>query len=186
MVLIFIVLALKSGADRYYFKKAQGSVVKGSEVFYYLKPKSFLSVFAFYFNYFLRKLGIIILCFLPTFTVIAVLTFLIKNTSASFNVARILFAFAIFLFLNGVFFFLRLNSFLFLSRYYFVSGRFFNYSQLFSFSYGCIEGKRGLVFKKRLSFIGWFIACLLIVPAFFVQAYYRESLAELAKDLLEN
>lgn len=185
MLLLFILCALRSGSDRYYLMKTQSTRVKGSEVFYYLNPKRSISLLRFYFNYYLRKLLYIFLCFLPSLLTALLLYCYLKYSRASLYVSTVIFFAVLVLIFNGIVYFFRLNAFLFASRYYFASGNFNTYRELFRFSARCIEGKRWVVTKKRLGFFGWFLSCLLIFPTFFVQNYYRESMALLAGDLMK-
>lgn len=186
MLLLLILCALRSGSDRYYLLKAQQNKIKGKEVFYFLRPSMFLKTFLFYLNYYLRKLSYLLLCFVPSAGVTVLLLFYLEYGRASLKIATVFFAFAIALFINGIIYFFRFNGFLFASRYCFALGNFSSYREIFTFSAKCVEGKRGEIIKERLRFIGWFISCILVFPVPFVQNYYRESMAGLARDLMEK
>lgn len=186
MIIICLLCAFRSGTDRYYYNKSQGLKVGGRDILFYLRWKNILPLLCFYVNYWLRKLLLVFLCFLP-----AVLSFLalfvqLEKNDASLKVSMVLFFGGIILLCNGLFFFIRLNSFLFLSRYYFVSDKYSGFRELFDFSYRKIAKERGRVLRKRLGFIGWFLSCLLVFPAVFVRCYYRESMAALARDIIDN
>ncbi len=186
MLLLFILCALRSGSDRYYLIKTQGNTVKGKEVFYFLRPSMLLSTLTFYLNYYLRKLFYILLCFAPSVVVAVLLFYYLKYGRASFAVAVVIFASAAVFFVNGIIYFLRFNALLFASRYYFACGNFTTFRQLFLSSARCIEDKRGVIFKERLRFAGWFLSCIFVFPVPFVQNYYRETMAHLADNLMEN
>lgn len=186
MLVLFLYCAFKSGADRYYMRKIGGFGVKGKELFHYLKPRNVLSLILFYVNYYLRKLVLFILCFAPCLLMIFLLCNLLYYGEVSLSFAAVIIFTVIICGVNGVVFYFRFNSFLFLARYYFVSDKFYNFRQLFSFAYACLEGKRGAVLRKKLSFLGWFISCLFLLPIGFVRAYYRESMVILAKGLIED
>ena len=66
MILLFVLSALRSGRDRYYFFKTRRTDVKGKEIFHFLRFSEFKGVLLFYVNYYLRKLLYIALCFLPS------------------------------------------------------------------------------------------------------------------------
>lgn len=186
MIIIFLYYAFRSGRDRYYLKKAGGEAVEGKELLYYFRPANSISLLAFYLNLWLRRLLIILLCFFPC--VVCVLPFAVRlnGGNASLKVSVVLMFFAAVFFVNGACFFVRLNSFFFLARYYFASGSYSSLYKLFSLSYKKLKGKRAQVLKKRLSFMGWFLSCILIFPSAFVRSYYSESMARLAKELIED
>lgn len=184
VLLIFFLCAFRSGTDRYYLKKVTGESVKGKEVFFYFRPKNSLSLILFYINYWLRRMGVLLLCFLPFSLVTLFLFRYLQKNNASMTVSMILLFSAIALAVNGAYYFFRLNSFLFPARYCFASGRYDSFRQLFNSSYRCMEGNAGSVFRKKLSFTGWFLLCFTVFPAVFVRNYYMEEMAEFASDLI--
>ena len=186
MLIILLLCAFRSGTDRYYLKKALGENVRGREVFFYLKPRNIFSLFRFYLGSWARRLAVIALCFLPCLAVTLSLVYYISYGRASLTVCTVLF-FAVLVFaFNGFVYFFRFNSFFFLARFCFASGQFTSVKEIFSFSYKQIEGRRSQVLMKRLGFIPWFLSCVLVFPAFFVRAYYRESMTEFAAGLMDS
>lgn len=186
MILIFLYCAFRSGRDRYYLKKAADEAVEGKELLYYFRPANSISLLVFYLNLWLRRGLILLLCFFPCGLSLAAFDLNARGGGASLKVSTVLLFSAVVFFVNGIYFFVRFNSFLFLARYYFASGKYPSAGKLFSLSYKKITGKRGQVLKKRLSFIGWFLSCLLIFPSAFVRSYYSEAMARLAKELIEE
>lgn len=186
MILIFLFYAFRSGKDRYYLKKISGEKVKGREVLFYLRPENWLSLVVFCLNLWLRRIIIILLCFFPSALSLMLLGVKAEQGSLSLKLSTVLLFAAIVFFVNGIYFYVRFNSFLFLARYYFASGKYPSVYKLFSLSYKKITGKRKTVLKKRLSFAGWFASCLLIFPSAFVRSYYCESMAELAVELIAD
>lgn len=186
MIIIFLLCAFRSGTDRYYLKKVRGDIVKGKEILFYFKPKNSLRLVIFYLNFWLRKLILLLLCFSPVILVSVYLVFYLENSDASAKVSLIIFFLAIVFAVNGIYFFVRLNSFLFLSRYYFASDKYITFRQLFDYSYLHLEGERRALLRKRLGFIGWFASCILVFPVAFVRSYYMETLADFAADLIED
>lgn len=184
MLILFFLSALRSGSDRYYLLKTEKCNIKGSEIFHFLKPSVLCLTLKFYLNYYFRKLIFICICFLPSAVLAVCLFYYLKNGRASVAVSTVIFASALLLAVNGVIYFLRFNSFLFVSRYYFASGGFTTFRQLFSSSVKCIADKKGVIIKQKLRFTGWFISCILVFPIPFVQNYYRESMARFVKDLI--
>ena len=186
MLLLFILCALRSGSDRYYLMKTESTDVKAGEVFYFFSPAKVFPVLKFYLNYYARKLLHFLLCFFPVVLTAFFLFYYLKYSRASYYVSLVT-VFAMLSFtVNGIVYFFRFNALLFLSRYYFASESFVSYRQLFSDSSLRVKGKRWLILKKKLSFSGWFISCILVFPVPFVQNCYRETIARLAKDLMEN
>lgn len=184
MLVLFLLCAFKSGSDRFYLRKAEGFDARGKEVFFYFRPKNALSLTAFYFNLYLRKLFVLLVCLLPSAAVIMFLLRQIEKGGFSLEQSRILFAAAAVLFVTGIYYYIRFNGFFFLARYLFASGRYFNLRQLFAFSYGCIKNNKMKVLKKRLSFAGWFFLCIFLLPVSFVRSHYNRSMAELADELM--
>lgn len=185
MLILFLLCAFKSGTDRFYLRKAEGFDTAGKEIFYYFRPKNALTLVAFYLGLYSRKLLIFLLCFLPSAAVLLFLAGRLEGGMLSYAAARVLLAAATVLFICGVYYFIRLNGFFFLARYYFASGKYFSYRQLFEFSFRLIRCRKMTVLKKRLSFIPWFASCIFLLPVSFVRSHYNRSMAELAYDLME-
>ena len=186
MLIIFLLCAFRSGTDRYYLKKARGQKADGKDILFYLRLKNIPSLLAFYFNYWLRRLLVVLLCFFPFASVMLYLFYYINKGRASLPVSQALFFSALVFAVNGVFYFFRFNSFLFLSRYCFSSGAFSSLKKLFDFSFYRLEGRRGVVLRKKFSFIGWFLSCFFVFPVAFVRSYYMETMAKLANELMQD
>lgn len=184
MIIFFLFCAFRSGIDKYYYKKANNRKADGSDVIFFFKPKNMLSLLRFCFNLYTRKLLLLILCFAPLITDVIFLNVYVNSYRASLTVAVILFLIAVILFINGIVFFIRFNSLFFVARYCFVSGEFSDYGRLFAFSFRCMEGKRHEVFFRKISFVPWFICCILLLPISFVRSYYNQTMAETASSLI--
>ena len=186
MILLSVLLALRSGGDRYYLLKARKTDVRGSELFYFFRPSAFFKLLLFYVGYYLRKLTYAVLCLLPCGGVITLLLYYIEHGRGSFAVVTVLLAFSAVFLVNGIIYFLRLSSLLFTSRYLFAGGDFSSFGRLFRASAECVENKRGVILRRKLSLSGWFISCVLVFPVPFVQNYYKEQMAALADELIKN
>lgn len=184
MLILFLLCAFRSGTDRFYLRRAQGFDSKGRDIFFYFRPKKALSLVGFYINLYLRKLTVFIVCFAPFLSVSLFAAFAAERFGLSVEAFRVLLSTAVVLFVDGIIFFIRLNGFFFLARYFFVSDKYFSFRQLFAFSYKLIKDKKMTVLKKRLSFAGWFVGCLFLLPVSFVRSHYNRSMAELANDLM--
>lgn len=185
MLLLILFCAFRSGSDRFYLKRAAGFKAGGKDVFFYFKSKRLFTLIAFYLNFYLRKLLVIAFCFFPFLVTVLFLNRLLAGSVASKGLTWVLIAVSATFFVNGLVFFFRFNSFFFLARYYFVSGGYKTFRQLFSFSFKQMAGRRGEVFRKRLSFVPWFFSCILLLPISFVRSYYNQSMADLAAYLME-
>ena len=181
MILLILFCAFRSGADRFYLKRSAGFRAGGSDVFFYFKPRRLLILTAFYFNYYIRKLLVIAFCFLPFGVNVVFLNGLLSSEAPSKALVFVAAAF----FVNGFIFFFRFNSFFFLARYCFATGNYKSFRQLFYFSVRGMTGRRGEVFRKKLSFIPWFFSCVFLLPISFVRSYYNQTMADLAADLMK-
>lgn len=186
MLIIFLLCAFRSGTDRYYLKKAHGERVRGREILFYFRPKNVPSLIGFYSALWLRRLVNGLLCFLPPVLSAVWLFYYAGYGRASLTVSTVMFFAVIVLSVNGLIYYLRLNSFLFLARYCFASGNFGSTRELFKASYSRIEGKRGEVLLRRMGFVPWLLSCVLVFPVSFVRSYYMEEMAELASDLMNT
>ena len=186
MLVLFLLCAFRSGSDRFYLKKAVGIRGNGSDVLYYVRLKNALKLMLFYLCFYSMKLALLLVSFLPFIGALSVAVFLLSQGGMSALIFTVLLVLSAVLFVHGAVFFLRFNSFFFLSRYCFVTGRFEKMRSLFRFSFACIQGNRRAVFLKKLSFIPWFFSCVLLLPISFVRSYYNQSMAYLAADLIEK
>lgn len=185
-MLLIILCAFRSGADRYYLKKAVGLNADGSEVFYYFRPRNILRLIKFYFSFYAVKLTVAVFCFLPFIVLLLFINSYVYSGDASAAVFNVYILTAAVLFVHGIVFFFRFNSFFFVARYRFASGHPDTMLQLLSFSYKCIKGNRMAVLSEKLSFIPWFISCVFLLPISFVRAHYNHTMAQLAADLMQK
>ena len=186
MLILFLLIAFRSGSDRYYLKKAAGLRSGGKDVLYYLRLKNIRGLLAFNLCLYALKLLILLFSFLPFSVCLSAFLYSGGQGSVSLSLLRISLFTELLLFLFGTVFFLRLNSFLFPARYCFASGNYKSIKGLFRFSYACMQGNRQRVFKRRLSFIPWFFSCVFLLPIGFVRAYYHQSMADIAADLIQK
>ena len=117
MFLLALVCAFRSGADRYYLKKAVGERADGGEVFYYLRPRRFILLLKFYFSFYLIKLALLFVCMLPFVLFVSGFFYYVYtgNISASvFNTGVVL---SVVLMIHGIIFFVRFNSFFFVMHH---------------------------------------------------------------------
>ncbi|MGN0448293.1 MAG: hypothetical protein ACI4GC_07090 [Acutalibacteraceae bacterium] len=178
---LFSVFSFRSGADRFFLRKAQGQGAKVGDFFYYLSPKRVVELFRFYLNFYIRKLILVLLCFTPFVISDVTLYLLVRNGDFSLNVTILLSLMNLLFLLNGMFFYYRFSVFLLISRFCFAGGKYLSQKHLFSVALHESEDIRKKLFKMRLSFSGWFLSCLLILPIGFVWGYFKQSVAAVIK-----
>lgn len=186
MLILALLGAFKSGSDRYYYKKAMNEKTDGREVFYYFSFKCFVKMTVFYLNLYARRFLIVLFCMLPFMLGVGYLYSVVSTHAVSLKLTVIMFLTCLALFFCGAVFFFRLNAFLFLARYCFVSDEFETNRQIFAFSYHAMNRNRSRLFKRRMAFVPWFASCVFLLPISFVRSYYNQSMAELASEYLQN
>ncbi len=184
-LLIYIfVSSLKTGCNRYMLKKAQGIHADTKDIFFYFKGKSFFSLAFFSFRLFWVKALIFTLFNIPSILCLALL--LAFSTHAFSAAVSLILAigFAAFT-LNGVRFYKKLTSTLFLAEYYFIKGEYINFRHLLSSSQSAMKGKSAELLRLKGSFLGWIFSCAFILPIGYVWGYYNQTLAAYANEIMK-
>lgn len=186
LAVIFLFCSVVSlGTDRFFLRKAQNRGGGVKDIFYYFHPKKVFSAAAFVLRLFAVKLLLLIFCNTPTFLCLFLLVS-IWQTSASVKVSLILLVSILAFAANGMYFYCKISSSLFLSRYYYIEGIFLNFRHIISCSQNTMKDKKKTLSKLRISFWGWFISCLLVFPAVYVFCYYRQTLSVAANDFMNK
>lgn len=188
--LIFILAAfgfyssVRLGTKRYLLKKATKKKTSSRDIFFYFFPKRFISAFFYSVKILTVKLLILLFCFLPS----AVCLIIVESLSCQGVSALVCVSLgitALFLLFNGgVFYSLFFASF-FLCDYYFIVGSCVSFRHLVSCSQKNMIGKKHLLAQLRLSFSGWLLLCLFILPIPYVWGYYNQSLAVAAAEFMD-
>lgn len=187
-VLIFgfsVITAIKYGADRFFFRRAQNKGASARDFFYYFKPLENIRLLCFALRLLLIKLLMAAVCFFPSLLCGFILVRLWQSSWSVKVSAVLVLSFAAF-FINGIVFFLNFSSLLFLAPYHYIEGTYLNFSNIISMSAFTMEKKRHLLQKLRLSFVGWFALCFLIVPLGYVYAYYKQTLCVAADEFMNK
>lgn len=171
------------GLQRFFIRKAEHKGGKVSDLFYYLRPSKSLGAMVFVFKYTMMKFMINAVCFMP-FSVSLLFLIKIIKTSASLNVTVVIFLSCVLLFINGTVFSYSVNSSLFLVKYYYIKGSCFTFRQLVSTSQKEMREHKKMLLKFDLSFVWWFLSCLLIIPSIYVFLYYGQSKAVFASEIM--
>lgn len=173
--------ALSMGCDRFMLKRAENTAAGAGDIFYYFSPRKLISFCRFALIFALIKLIIFVFLSLPCVICAAVFVSLcLKGFSAAvcgifavFTLLFLLLALRTYFYICDTFFFVR---------YRYIRGDYLTLKQLFSsYNNDAAESIKKLR-KIKLSFSGWFLLCVLIVPVPYVWSYYRQSKACFAAD----
>ncbi|MBQ3136427.1 MAG: hypothetical protein IJB74_02990 [Clostridia bacterium] len=88
--------------------------------------------------------------------------------------------------INGSFFYSAFYSSYFLCDYYFIEGTYVSFRHLVSCSQKNMKGKHIFLTRLKLSFAGWFILCVFVLPVPYVWSYYSQSLAVAAAEFMKG
>ncbi len=183
---IFLAMSLMNEGIRRFFLRRAGGLKAGSEdIFFYFRRKRLSSAIRFSLGLRTVKLAAAFFLYLPSaVTLLLIFLYLREGTSV-----RYLFALAaseIMFFINGSFFYFRLSNLLFLCPYFFASGEYKGLKRIITDSAEIMKSKRRVLTRLRLSFWGWFLTCLTVLPVGYVWSYYNQTLAVAAKDFMKR
>lgn len=177
--------SVRLGIKRYLLKKAQKKKPSSGDIFFYFKPKKYFSSLFYSSAIFMIKLSILVFCLIPS----AVCLFTVDRFSrqgVSALVCLSLTVTAVFLGINGCYFYSVFNSSFFLCDYFFIDGSYLSFRHLIACSQRGMNGKNILLTRLKMSFVGWFVLCLLILPVPYVWGYYNQSLAVAAAEFMKG
>ncbi len=177
-------LAVKTGSDRYMLRRAQGVYASATDIFYYFRPSAFFSLFIFKLRIFLLRLWVYVLLNIPTLLCAFLLRYLVSSRF-SFAVSLVLCCGTAAFFLSGLYFYLRLTASLFLAEYYYIKGEYLSFRHLTGSSQNAMKDRSSELMRLRLSFSGWFLSCIFILPVGYVWGYYRQTLAAFADETMQ-
>ena len=168
--------ALSLGIDRFMLKRAENIIAGAGDIFYYFAIKRMIGMYCFYIALFFRRLFVTLVTAIP----FAVCTAVFISLSQKGFSAAVCVAFGVFAVLFFILFavtYSRISETYFLARYKFIKGDYLNMKQLFAFSQEAMAPKLHKFRKMKLSFLGWFALCILILPIPYVWSYYRQCKA---------
>ncbi len=178
-------ISLRLSFCRYFLRRAQSKPVDAGDLFYYLKPRNFISAAAYLAVYSFIKILCFFLCFFPS---VALLygTYALSEEELSLRVTIVsLLGVAVLTVAGGVCY-SALTSGLFLCDCLFVKEKRITMGEIFELSQKMMKSNGKKLTALRFSFIGWFLLCLLVVPVWYVYPYYRQTMAVLANDIMKN
>ncbi len=175
--------ALKTGSDRYMLKKAQNVCASTKDIFYYFIPRQFFSLFYVSCRVLFLRLLLFIFVNIPT-TLCMLLLLNLGRSTFSAAVSFVLAAGCGAFFISGIYFYNKLSASLFLIPYYFIKGEFLSFRHLLSSSQNAMRGKTKSLLRLKMSFTGWFLSCVLILPCAYVWSYYNQTMAAYAEEIM--
>lgn len=186
LFLVFCVFtAIKLGVCRFFYKRAAELSAGAKDIFYYFSFKKIFQALVFSVRLFCLKVVCFLFCFLPCILTLVLFLKLATN-QLSLAIGIVLCVGAVAFAISAALFYNHLTASLFLSNYYFVSGCYLNFRHLIACSQNAMHRNKGELLKLKMSFLGWFFSCVFIFPLFYVVCYYKQSMAVLAFDFIEN
>lgn len=179
VLFLLVVPTIKLGCERWFLMTASGEEPRLKELFFYFSASGVRkSVGAFLFCAF-HKTAALVLFLFPSVCLSGVLYFSFGEGEISLFISYAFLVSIIFLFVSGLIFY-----FIYTARYFayypvIVSNEAISPSVAFEKSVGMTCDAYRKICFFRLSFIPWLILCLMIIPAFYVWGYYKESKAML-------
>jgi hypothetical protein len=162
-------------------KRAQNYTAGAGDIFYYFAPKKAIFLLLFDIRVVGYKLLILITSLLPcSFCAFVCYTFCKKSFSAA--VCGIFAVFTAIFFALGLDAYYKIADTLFLVRYKYIKGDYFNFRNLILQAQQDIKNDYTQLKKLKWSFVGWFMLSLLILPLPYVWCYYRQTKACFASD----
>lgn len=176
---------VKLGTDRYFFRQSRKKGASPKDLFYYFNPRRAFGALLFCVKLrFIRTLWLIVAAFPSAMCLLILLNIAEKGVSAlvalALAVGTILFIF------SGLCFYRNVTASLFLAKYHFIAGDCISFRQMICASEESMRQRKGTLLRLKLSFVGWFLLCLLILPVGYVWGYYNQTLAVAAGEFIEG
>ncbi len=177
--------SVRLGIKRYLLKKTVKKRSTSRDIFFYFRPAKFFTAFFYSMQASFVKLALLLFCFLPCIVCFVFVEYFSRQ-GVSALVCLSLAVTALCLFMNGGVFYSLFYSSFFLCDYYFIEGKYLTFRHLISCSQKNMRQKNTLLTRLKLSFVGWFILCLFIIPIPYVWGYYNQSLAVAAAEFMKG
>ncbi len=177
--------AIRLGTKRYLFKRTLKKKATAEDVFNFFRFREFFASFIYSLKISAVRLILFLFCFFPCMVCITILHRFFQQ-NASLLVCVSLTVTAVFLFVNGGFFYSLLYSSFFLCDYYFIEGTGLSFRHIVASSQRNMRRKNTLITSLKLSFIGWFVFCIFVLPIPYVWGYYNQSLAVAAAEFMRE
>lgn len=180
-----ICLQIRLGTDRYFLRQSQKKGSSVADIFYYFHPRRAVGAIVFSLRLgLIRTVWLAVAAFPCTLCLYLLLS--ASYGGVSYLVAVVLAAGAAAFLLIGLYFYRSISDSLFLAKYHFISGDCLSFRQMISASQEGMKNRKMLLLRLRLSFVGWFLLSIFIIPAGYVWGYYSQTLAVAAKEFIEG
>lgn len=183
LLIWWIMSALSYGSDRFMLKRAEDKTAGAGDIFYYFAPRKAFELSSFLLKFGTIKIMVILFLSVPVcFCAGVCLTLAEKGFSAA--VCSIFAVFSLTFLCVGIDTYYKVADSCFLVRYRYIKGEYLNFVHLLSQSQRDVETNISRLRKLKVSFSGWFLLALLIIPMPYVWCYYRQTKACFASEML--
>ena len=180
---LVIYSALSMGTDRFMLKRAENISAGAGDMFYYFRFKKLINMCRFYIVFSARKLFTAVFLAVP-FLICLSIFFSISANGFSVAVCAVFGVFSIIFFMLFVSAYVKLNDTYFLVKYKYIKGDYINFNSMFADAQNSLQNEVKRLRRLKLSFIGWFILCVFVLPIPYVWSYYRQCKACFAADII--
>lgn len=172
----------------FWFTTADFDVPIGEIFCYFSSGKEYLKATSLSFRIFMRSTGILIVCFLPSFIIVAISS---PTTYAMFNAAMPYWASSVWALGNTLTFFGVIMSFILLLRYFaapilMINDPSITPHEALDLSVIITKNANGKTFSFVISFAGWYLLSLLYLPIIFTLPYFLASYAVYCRFLINH
>ena len=185
-ILSYIALApFKFGREIWFFENAKKTRLPVKNLFAFYSMKKSLNTIKFILFLQLKKMFVTFLFLLPSLIIGGYIVYSLSEGIGK-KMLISLFVSSVLLFLSGLFF-----SFVFVQRYFLAGYIFYENDRsrvkdIINLSVKVMENKCFETAFLKISFVGWFLLCLLVFPTFYVYPFYKLSISAKALSLLAN
>lgn len=188
VLIFFIMTPLEQGCNRWFYRRTGGEQDAVSSIFFYFEnAKSYFRTLGLYFQIALRIFLWMLLPVLPVVAIVACMAASKHYFSGGLPTA----AAAVFVILMVIWFILVLILSVVISLRYFLAPYILaehpdqKVSKCIKDSVRMVKGHKMQLFGFILSFIGWQLLCVFVIPAFYVVPYMNASYAMYARYLIQ-
>lgn len=188
--LLFLMLStsvywvMRLGTDRFFLRRSQQKGGSAADLFCYFHPVRAVGALFFGAALLAVKLFCFILSFAPSAGMLYLLLFTAQRGVSSL-VAVTLAVGTVLLIIIALSFYKRISASLFLAKYHYICGDCISFRQAVASSFIEMKNRKRLLLRLKMSFRGWFMLCLLILPVGYVWSYYNQTMAVAAVEFMD-
>lgn len=177
-------LLFRYGADFYFFKKASDEKSRLALFFEFWKPKHFYPALRLGISLFFVKLLYFCIFMFPCALFFLLTWYAVKNGCFTVT-AMILLLGSVLMLVCSLWFYFGTMRLFFMCKYLFFKNPNLKTKQYLEQSVRLMKNQTRKLFCMRLSFFGWFLLCLFVVPIPYVWCYYKQAMAVRANGIIE-